>query len=1102
MTDYVKLISELSREQRESLANSNPLSFSQQRLWFLHQLDPESAAYNIPAAVRLKGPLNLQALESTCNEIVKRHEVLRTAFLSFDGKPLQVIAPAFDLAVAVIDLSGSEVELREAEATRLALDEISKPFDLTMLPLIRVLLMRLADDDHIALVTMHHIISDGWSIAIFIKEMAALYNAFSQREQSPLTELPIQYADFALWQREWLSGDQFDRQLSYWRKQVAGALPRLQLPADFARPLAQTFNGAEYSFELSKELSAAIKTLSLRKRTTEVTLLIAAFFGLLHRYTEQPDITIGLPVAGRNRIELEELIGFFVNTLVLRTKLSGDLTFNELIDRVHETALDAYAHQDLPFERLVEHLQPERNLSSTPLFQVMFVPQNSSSEAVNLNGLTLSPHKIDNRFAKFDLILCMGETNHGWAGALEYNTDLFRTRTIERMAVHFETLLKHAIENPNQKLINLPMLDAKERNRLLVEFNETARDYRGGVSLKDLFEAQVEKTPSAVALVSEAGRLSYGELNRRANQLARYLRSLGVGPEIPAGVCVERSAGMIVSLLAILKAGGGYVAMDPAYPVERLRFILEDSGAGVLLTESHLLGLFPQFTGPVVCAGRDDETLARQREENLGKDPDAANLAYIIYTSGSTGVPKGVAIEHRSAVTMIDWAKENFEPDDFAGVLASTSICFDLSVFEIFVPLSCGGAIVLTRDLLQAQSPSLVNQITLINTVPSAMTELLSLRGLSQSVRVVNLAGEPLRSSLVRQIYQYPNVERVFNLYGPSEDTTYSTAALMANDSDAAPTIGRPIANTQIYLLDSQLEPVAIGATAELYIGGDGLARGYLGRAGMTADRFIPDRFSAKTGARLYRTGDLARYRDNGEIEFLGRKDKQVKIRGYRIELGEIEAVLSKHPAILDTVVCARDDSREHKKLVAFVVYESNQNASAAELRSFLKSRLPDHLVPTIFIPLAAMPALPNGKIDRNALPELDNERPATLEKAYVAPRTFVEEQLSQIWARLLKLEKVGINDNFFELGGHSLLATQVISQVRDAFRVELSPRRLFEEPTIAGLAVSITQMQASQQDAAEISELLSQIESLTEEEARALFKESLEEQLGPSVSA
>ena len=1085
MTDYRELIGKLPRETREQLAESNPLSFSQQRLWFLDQMDPANAAYNIPAAVRLKGPLNLPALERSFNEIVRRHEVLRTSFPSFDGKPLQLIEPAHELRVNVIDLSSSPLEIREAEVGRLATEEISKPFDLTKLPLIRVLLLRLAPDDYIAVVTMHHIVSDGWSIGIFIKEMATFYNAFSRAEESSLPELPIQYADFAHWQKEWLAADEFDKQLDYWTRQIAGA-PSLQLPADFQRPATQTFNGAEYNFELSRELSTGIKTLSHRNATTEVTVLLAAFIALLYRYTEERDIPVGLPVAGRNRVELEELVGFFVNTLIIRTKLSRQLTFNELINHVHQTALDAYAHQDLPFEKLVEHLQPERDLSSTPLFQVMFVPQNPSGEEVNLNGLTLTPHKLAARTAKFDLILCMGETNTGWAGAWEYNTDLFRPQTIERMATHFKTLLTQAIENPDRKMGSISILNETERRRLLVEVNETGRDYPRGLSLVDLFEAQVARSPEEFAIVSESERLTYAELNRRANRMARQLENLGVGPEIPVGICVERSPGMIVSLLAILKARGAYVPLDPSYPMKRLAFILEDSGAKVVLTESHLLGLFKDFEGSIVCAG-NDQPIAQQREGNSHDRPGAGNLAYIIYTSGSTGLPKGVAIEHRNAVALIYWAAEYFKPGDFAGVLASTSLCFDLSVFEIFAPLSCGGAIVLARDLLQVPSLSIAPQITLINTVPSAMAELLRLGGLSQSVRVVNLAGEPLQWSLAGQIYQHAAVERVFNLYGPSEDTTYSTAALIAQDSGTV-SIGRPITNTQVYLLDSQLDPVPMRATGELYIGGDGVTRGYIGRAAMTAERFIADPFSTRSGARLYRTGDLARYRDNGEIEFLGRKDNQVKIRGYRIEPGETETILSTHPAVRDGVVCARDDTGHDKRLVAYIVFEPNQTASVTELRNFLKSKLPDYLVPSAFVFLSALPLLPNGKIDRRSLPDPDNDRPA-LEKAYVPPRTAIEEQLAQIWSRMLKIEKVGIHDNFFELGGHSLLATQVLSQVREEFMVELGPRRLFEAPTIEGLAVTITQLQASQHDAAEMNELLSRIEDLTEEEAQAMVQ-------------
>ena len=1095
MKDYRTLIGELPREARERLADSNPLSFSQQRLWFLDQMDPENAAYNIPAPVRLEGPLNLQALERSFNEIIRRHEVLRTTFPSFDGRPLQLIEPAYELPLNIIDLTDTPLEAREGEATRFAIEEISKPFDLTQLPLIRVLLLRLADDDHIAVVTMHHSVSDGWSVGIFIKEMASLYNRFSRGEESSLPELPIQYADFSHWQRDWLASEDFDEQLDYWKKQVAGAAPVLELPTDFARPVVQTFNGAEYNFALSTELSAAVKSLSRRKQTTEITVLMTAFIALLHRYTEQRNIVIGLPVAGRSRVELEHLIGFFVNTLIIRSDLSPEVTFGELIDRIHETALDAYAHQDLPFEKLVEHLQPERNLGTTPLFQVMFVPQNSSSEAVNLNGLKLSPHKINNRTAKFDLILCVGETDRGWSAALEYNTDLFRPQTMERMARHFQTLLTRAIENPDQSMMSLSMLDEDERRQLLIDFNQTSTDYQSGDTLNDLVNTQAATTPERIALVSDSESLTYRALNRRANQLARHLRKLGVGPETVVGICIERSVEMVVGLLGILKSGGAYLPLDPEYPQERRAFMLQDAGANVVLTQERLRSVLPESGATVLALDADWADISSESEDDPNYEVTPENLAYVIYTSGSTGKPKGTMLSHRGICNRLLWMRELHQLNELDRVLQKTPYSFDVSVWEFFWPLITGATLVMARPGGHRDSAYLVDvidqqKITVCHFVPSMLRVFLEEKDVEQcrSLRHVFCSGEALPADLAARFFSRLNA-RLHNLYGPTEASVEVTywECRRSFDGRSVP-IGKPIGNTQMHVLSRDIQPAPIGLPGELHIGGVGLARGYLNRPGLTAEKFIPDPFSGKPGARLYRTGDLSRWLSEGDIEYLGRIDNQVKIRGYRIELGEIEAVLSTHPAVREVVVCAHDASSENKILVAYIVYETDQSASVTELRTFLQSRLPELLVPSVFVPLPELPLLPNGKMNRGALPKPGTERPE-LEKAYVAPRTAVEEQLAQIWARMLKIDQVGINDNFFELGGHSLLATQVISQVREAFMVELSPRRLFEEPTIERLAVLITQLQASQQDADEINEWLNHIENLTEAEARALLE-------------
>ena len=1101
MKDYRTLIAELPREARERLADSNPLSFSQQRLWFLDQMDPENAAYNIPAAVRLEGPLNLEALERSFNEIIRRHEVLRTTFPSFDGRPLQLIDPAYELPLNIIDLTGSPLEAREAEATRLAIQEISKPFDLTQLPLIRVLLLRLADDDHIAVVTMHHSVSDGWSVGIFIKEMASLYNSFSRGEESSLPELPIQYADFAQWQRDWLAGEDFDQQLDYWKKQVAGAAPVLELPTDFARPVSQTFNGAEYNFELSTELSAAVKSLSRRKQTTDITVLMATFIALLHRYTEQRNIVIGLPVAGRSRVELEQLIGFFVNTLIIRSDVSPEVTFSEFIDRVHETALDAYAHQDLPFEKLVEHLQPERNLDTTPLFQVMFVPQNSSSEAVNLNGLTLSPHKIDNRTAKFDLILCMGETERGWSAALEYNTDLFRSETMERMARHFQTLLARAIEHPEQSVMRIAILDDSERQRLL-DFNERDRHFAGSSLIHETIEHQAQIRPRATAVDCEGWVLSYGDLNRRANQLAHYLIRLGVGPETPVAVYLQPSLDMVISLLAILKAGGGYVPLSPACPPDRLSFMLEDTQAALLLTQESSLPQLPEKRPEVICLDTEFDSIASESQENPAVVMAPDNLAYVIYTSGSTGVPKGVMVTHRNVARLFEATEPWFSFDESDVWTFFHSYAFDFSVWELWGALRYGGCVVVI-PFWMSRSPEtffehiVEKKVTVLSQTPSAFNQVMSVDeseggGSDLALKTVVFGGEALKPGNLSGWAERRGLEkpRLINMYGITETTVHVTYHCMTEGDvahAASSVVGRPIPDLQVHILDERLQPMPVGLAGQMYVAGTGLARGYLNRPSLTAERFIPNPFST-SGDRLYQTGDRARYQENGTIEYLGRVDQQVKIRGFRVELGEIEAALREHAAVVQCAVIVREDNADEKRIVAYVVPQGTDSVPVDELRECLKQKLPDYMLPTAFITIPEIPLTQNGKLDVKALPEPGSERPE-MEREYVAARTAVEEQLAQIWSRMLKIDQVGIHDNFFELGGHSLLATQVISQVREAFMVELSPRRLFEEPTIERLAVLITQLQASEQDAGEINEWLNRIENLTEAEARALLE-------------
>ncbi|MBE9228019.1 non-ribosomal peptide synthase/polyketide synthase [Phormidium sp. LEGE 05292] len=1031
-----------------------PLSFAQTRLWFLDQFEPNTALYNIPIALRLAGTLNQAALEQSLIEIVHRHEALRTNFIAVDGKPSQVIQTQTNWTVSVVDLKYLSTAEQKIAAQQLAQQQATQPFELATQALVRATLIVLSETEHALLVCMHHIVSDGWSIGVFVQELASLYTAYSQGELSlrdatrtPLTPLPIQYADFALWQRNWLQADVLQSQLDYWQKQLADAPTLLALPTDRPRPAVQTFAGTYQKFALSAELTQKLKKLSQEQGVTLFMTLFAAFDTLLYRYTGQEDILVGSPIANRDRSELEGLIGFFVNTLVLRTNVSDNPSFSELLGRVREMAIDAYAHQDLPFEMLVEALQPERDLSHAPLFQVMFVLENESTSQLDLAGLTVSPLVLESATAKFDLTLGMENTPTGLVGAWEYNTDLFDASTIERLTGHFITLLEGIVANPQERISQLPLLTTTEQQQLLVEWNNTQADYPENKCIHQLFEEQVERSPDAVAVVFEGEQLTYQQLNTRANQLAHHLRSLGVKPDVLVGICVDRSIEMVVGLLGILKAGGAYVPLDPDYPTERLRFMLEDAQVPVLLTQQHLIQKLPEHQAHIVYLDTDAYKFDQASEIPNLSEVKASNLAYVLYTSGSTGRPKAVAIEHHSPVALVSWAKEVFTKEELAGVLASTSICFDLSVFELFVTLSVGGKVILAQNALHLSTLSAANQVTLINTVPSAIAQLIRDDNLPQQVCTVNLAGEPLQNQLVQQIYQRSQVKRVFNLYGPSEDTTYSTFSLVEQGTTTSPTIGRPISNTQIYIVDQYLQPVPVGIPGELHIGGAGLARGYLNRPELTQEKFILNPFDA---GRLYKTGDLVRYLPDGNIEYLGRIDNQVKIRGFRIELGEIEAVLSQHSDLQASCIIAREDTLGDKRLVAYVVAKQGYELSISQLRSFLSGQLPQYMVPHTFVILESLPLTPNGKIDRRALPEPNSVE--LLGDSFVAPCNQIEEILTQIWAEVLRVKQVGIHDNFFELGGDSILSIQILAKAKQA-GLQLTLKQLFGNQTIAQLA-------------------------------------------------
>ncbi|WP_414582651.1 amino acid adenylation domain-containing protein [Scytonema sp. PCC 10023] len=1083
----ISLGAETTDIERISRSQVLPLSFAQQRLWFMFHLDPNSSFYNIPAAVRLQGKLNVAALQQSFNEILRRHEALRTNFQAVEGQAIAVISQATPLVLPLLDLSELASNQQEDKVRQLALAEAQQPFDLNSDLLLRVKLLRLSQEEHIMLFTMHHIVSDGWSIGVVVRELATLYQAFCDQQLSPLNELPVQYVDFAAWQRQWLQGEVLQSQISYWRKHLEDAPKVLELPTDHPRPAIQTYRGATYSFELSPELSVALNKLSQQQGSTLFMTLLAAFQTLLWRYTSSEDIVVGSPIANRNRAEIEGLIGCFVNTLVLRTNLAGNPTFEELLTRVREVALGAYAHQDVPFEVLVEELQPQRELSYTPLFQVMFVLQNAPMSALELPGLTLSSLAIDSGSAKFDLTLDMAETAQGLFGTLEYNTDLFEASTIKRMAGHLQSLLQEIVANPHRRLSELPLLTESEQRQLLVEWNNTQTEYPQENCIHEWFEAQVEKTPDAIAVVFEDSLLTYCELNQRANQLAHYLRTLGVKPEVLVGICVERSLDMVIGLLAILKAGGAYVPLDPGYPKERLAYMLEDSQPSVLLTQQHLLKNLPTHKAKVVCLDSNWEIIAQHSRENPVSHLTCDNLAYLIYTSGSTGKPKGAMNTHKGICNRLLWMQDTYQLTASDRVLQKTPFSFDVSVWEFFWPLITGARLVVAQPEGHRDPNYLVQvitqqQITTIHFVPSMLQVFLEAENLetcNSLVRVI-VSGEALPVQLQKRFFNRLNAQ-LHNLYGPTEaavDVTFwecknSCSTQEYSIYQKTVPIGHPIANIQIYLLDEYLNPVPMGVTGEVYIGGVGVGRGYLNRPDLTAEKFIPNPFSDKPAARLYKTGDKARYLPNGEIEYIGRTDHQVKVRGFRIELSEIEASISQHPAVRETVVVVRSDSEDSQRIVAYVVAYTDKRLIITELRSFLESKLPSYMVPATFVTLEALPLTPNGKLDRKALPAPDTARPE-LEALYQPPQTEVEKTIADIWQEVLHVEDVGIHDNFFELGGHSLLLLQIHSKLREVFKRDLSVLDLFRYPTISSLTDYFNQVK-NQQPSSSMTEIVTE---------------------------
>ena len=1051
-------------EQKAHAPKKAPLSLGQERLWFIDQLTPGNAAYNMFTAVRLKGEFDVAALRKSFNEIIRRHEILRTSFPSIDGAPVQLIEPALTLELPVLDLSDLPATEREAEVRRLAEEEEHRPFVLTEPPLLRASVLRLGEQEHVVLATMHHIVSDGWSLDIFTREMTILYEAFRTGQSSPLPELPLQFSDFAHWQRQSLRGERLESLLSYWKEKLEGIPLLLDLPADHARPLMQSFRGAARGFRVSADLWAALKELNRREGVTMFMTLLSAFQTLLYRYTAQDDINIGTPMAGRERLETQSLIGFFLNTLVIRSQFTEGLTFRELLRQTRESVLEAHEHQDLPFEKLVEALRPKRSLSYEPIVQVAFVLVVTSDNPEKVRGLNVENVSTRNDTTKFDLTLYVQETADGCMLDIQYSTDLFDDATITRMLRHYEVILREVVANPEQQVSRLPLLLESERKQLLTEWNDTRAD-SSNEGIHELFQHQAARTPNALAVTCGGRELTYDELNRRANQLAHYLRSLGVGPEMLVGVMMERRLDLVVALLGILKAGAAYVPLDPAYPAERLRFMLDDTRAPVLLTQTALLERLPtEHAAEVIRLDTDwSRITARMPDTNPDVSVRPENLAYVIYTSGSTGRPKGVMLTHGSASQFLQWARSYFSATELKLVVAATSICFDLFVFELWAPLSSGGAVALVENALALAQLQDSVPVTLINTVPSVMAALL--RGgwrLPESVVTVNLAGEALSEQLVTAIYEVGQVQQVNDLYGPTEDTTYSTFTRRTGAGRA--TIGRPISNKRAYVLDQWQQLVPAGVRGELHLGGVGLARGYLNRPELTAEKFIPNPFSSSGNERLYKTGDLARWLPDGTIEYLGRIDNQLKLRGYRIETGEIEILLNKHPAVRTSVVMARTDAAGEKQLVGYCVPKTISESAdhellARNLKAWLKETLPDYMIPSFITIMEALPFTPNGKLDRKALPE-----PGQTDKAssYVAPSNSLESQLASIWEELLGVSPIGLHESFFELGGHSLLAVRLMAQIRKRFGIDLPISTLFRGETIEELAKILSEQSST----------------------------------------
>ena len=1064
----------VQRIEPRKLSGPAPLSFAQEQLWFLDHLAPGSPVYNLGDIVDFHGEYNAGAMRRAVKELVRRHEILRTEFSHIGGQPAQVVLPKMDLPLAELDLSSLPEQEREREWTRVVREQGRKPFDLSRAPLLRVTMVHLTADEHRLLLTSHHILADEWSMEVFHQELRRLYDAFSACRPSPLPELPIQFADFACWQREWLQGEVLERQTSYWKKELAGAPSILELPTDKPRPATQSFRGATETFQLPRKRLEQLKTLGREQQATLFMILEAAFMALLHRYTGQDDIVVGTPISGRTRSETENLIGLFLNTVLLRAKFSDRQSFLSLVQQVRAHALGAYAHPDLPFERLVAELAPDRDLSRMPLFQVMFILHNS--EGVSQVSQVSGNRELETGTSKFDLSLILSENEKGLDGLIEYSTDLFEAATIRRLAGYYSRLLEASVANPDQSISELPMLPDAERQQLLVDWNNTADEIpEKALCLHQLIEEQAERTPDQVALVFEQQELTYGELNRRANQLAHHLTGLGIGPDVLVGLYLQRSIGMVVGMLGILKAGGAYVPIDPGYPSARIALVIEDSHLGFILTTEQTRAALPASPARIISLDGAAEAIAAQSSDPVPPSANKDSLAYVIYTSGSTGKPKGVMVEHRNVVNFFAGMDRIIGAQ--SGIwLAVTSISFDISALELLWTLARGFKVVIHPEGNSDKIPAeiLRHRVTHLQLTPSLLRALASdpqsLDALGKLKKIL-IGGEALPASLVASLRQSFTGE-IYNMYGPTETAIWSTVYRVQEQRSSIP-IGKPIVNTQVYVLDSQLQLVPPGGIGNLFIGGDGVVRGYLNRPDLTRERFLDNPFRPE--GRIYRTGDLARFLTDGNLEFVGRADFQVKIRGFRIELGEIEGTLEQQPGVDQAVVVAREDRQSDKILVAYLVAKTGKSVQVDLLRSALEAALPNYMVPTHFVLLERLPLTANGKIDRNALPPIS--LPANISTdGGEEPRGEFEQVLAKAWAEALGLNRIRRHDNFFSLGGHSLAALKIAFKSQQEFNVDFPLQMFVQYPVLSEQAKRLEEMLVEQADASVLESLMAEV--------------------------